>query len=169
MTTAKAAAGRPARQARPAAGRGGAGALLLACLTTGCYAYTPLRASPTPGSRVALELNDRGRVALGDSVGESADRIEGRVQVSSDSSYVLRVSSVRYTNGQTNAWTNEPLTVRADLVRTVAERRLSRGRTFAAVGSTVAIVVGFVLSRDLLGIGNGSGRQGGDDGGGPDQ
>jgi hypothetical protein len=125
----------------------------LAGLTAGCYAYIPPSTTPAPGTVVALDLNDRGRVALGDSIGASADRIEGLLESSSDSSYVLRVKSVRYTNGETNRWTNEPLSVRTDLVRHLTERRLSRQRTMIAVGGTAALVLGFALTRDIFGIG----------------
>jgi hypothetical protein len=113
--------------------------------------------------RVALDLNDRGRVALSDSIGPSADRIEGEVQAAEDSAVVLRVTSVRYTNGQRHRWTNEPLTVRADLVRDLRARHLSRARTALVAGVSTAAFVAFVISRDLLGFGS----PGEDGGGGP--
>lgn len=136
-------------------------------LLCSCYVYRPVNGSPPTGMRVALDLNDRGRVALSDSIGPSADRIEGEVQSAGDSVYVLRVTSVRYTNGQTHRWTNEPLTVRGDLVRDLRERQLSRARTAFVAGVSTVALVAFMISRDLLGFGSGEGSGGG--GPGPDQ
>jgi hypothetical protein len=139
------------------------GGVVLLC---SCYVYRPLQGSPPSGMHVALDLNDRGRVALSDSIGPSADRIEGEVQSAGDSGFVLRVTSVRYTNGQRHKWTNEPLGVRTDLVRDLQERQFSRTRTVIVAGISTAALVAFVISRDLLGFG----AEGGEGGGpGPDQ
>jgi hypothetical protein len=139
---------------RVASARGAASVAALGLLLTlGCYTYTPVSTRPEPGTRVALDLNDRGRVALGDSIGTSADRIEGILQPQSgDSAYVLRVKSVRYLNGETNNWTDEPLTVRSEHVRSATERRFSRRRTTIAVASSTAAFVAFVVSRNFFGI-----------------
>lgn len=136
-------------------------------ISSGCYVYRPVSGMPASGTRVVLDLNDRGRVALSDSVGPSADRIEGEVQSTADSVYVLRVSSIRYTNGSTHRWTNEPLGVRADLVRDLREKRLSRARTAVIAGASTAALVVLAISIDLLGFG--SDGPGGGGGPGPDQ
>jgi hypothetical protein len=136
-------------------------------LLSGCYVYRPVQGMPSSGMQVALDLNDRGRVALSDSVGPSADRIEGEVQSIADSTLVVRVASVRYTNGATHRWTSEPLSIRADLVRDVREKRLSRARTWAIAGASTATLVILALSVDLLGFGSDTGGGGG--GPGPDQ
>jgi hypothetical protein len=127
---------------------------LMAANTLGCYVYRPVPAAPAPGTRLALELNDRGRVALADSVGPSADLIEGSFVSRTDSAYVVHVKSVRYINRQTHPWTNEPLTVRSALLRDIRERRLSRGRTALVASAAVGGVVAFLLSTDLLGSGS---------------
>ncbi len=129
-------------------------ALVLAGATSlgGCYTYTPVASTPAPGASLVLDLNDRGRVALGDSIGPSAATVEGVVQTASDSQYVLRVSSVRYLNGQSNQWAGESLALRADLVGRARQRNYSRSRTWAlGIGATAAILT-FVLSTDLLGL-----------------
>ena len=131
-------------------------ALVLTGISTlsGCYTSVPVTTTPAPGSTLVLDLNDRGRVALGDSIGSSAARLEGVVQSSSDSSYVLRVSSVRYLNGQSNQWSGEPLTVRANLVGSAQERKFSRSRTWALGLGVAAAVLAVFLTTDLLGSGN---------------
>ena len=142
----------------PGVGRRARRTLILATLTSltvlpGCYVQAPLTGVPQPGTPVLLDLNDRGRVALGDSIGPSAARISGLVERGSDSAYVLRVSSVQYLNGQTNQWSGEPLTIRSDLVGRARTREYSRKRTWALGIGAVATVVAFALSQDLFGSG----------------
>jgi hypothetical protein len=130
-------------------------ALLLAGVTSlgGCYTYTPVVSTPAPGSALVLDLNDRGRLTLGDSIGPSASTVEGLVQAASDSQYVLRVSAVRYLNGQSNKWAGEPHTLRTDFVGRARERSYSRARTWAlGIGAAAAVLV-LALSTDLLGSG----------------
>ena len=151
--------------ARPASAPGRArrarAALLLALTLqpalAGCYSTVPVETTTAPGSTLVLDLNDRGRVALGDSIGASAARIEGVLATRSESSYVLRVSSVQYLNGQSNRWSGEPLTVPADLVGRARERRYSRARTYGLAAGVVATIVAVVASTDLFGA-NGPGR-----------
>ena len=138
-----------------------------AAMSSGCYVYRPIQGMPASGTQVVLDLNDRGRVALSDSVGPSADRIEGEVQSAADSMYVVRVASVRYTNGLTQRWTNEPLGVRTDLLRELREKRLSRARTAVIAGASTAALIVLAITIDLLGFGSDS--PGGGGGPGPDQ
>lgn len=144
----------PAHRPRVArrVGRAWAAVLLTATSTLGgCYSHAPVVGVPAPGSTVVLDLTDRGRVALSDSVGPSANRIEGVTAAgSSDSSYALRVSAVQFLNGQTNRWNGEPLTVRADLVGRAQERRFSRGRTVALGAAILAAIVTVIVSTDLF-------------------
>ena len=130
-------------------------ALLLAGVASlsGCYTHAPLSGAPRPGATLVVDLNDRGRTVLGDSIGPSAEQVRGLVQSGSDSSYVLRVASVRYLNGQSNQWSGEPLTIRADLVGRARERQFSRKRTWAVGLGAAAAILTFALSTDLLGSG----------------
>lgn len=134
-----------------------AGGCLLAFLNgvaSACYTNTPVVAAPVPGARLDLELNDRGRVGLGENVGPAAITVEGLLQSQTDSAYTIRVASVVYVNGQSNKWNGEPLTVQKDFVKDVSERRFSRGKSFLAAGIVTAGVLAFALSRNLLGAGN---------------
>lgn len=143
--------------------------LALACIAaSGCYVNRPLDAAPEPGTNVVLAVNDRGRVALADSVGEAVAQIEGALVSRRDSVFVVRVRAVEYLNGQRHRWTGEPLTIREEHLRDVHARRMSRGRTAVVAGVISSSVIAFVLSRDLFGIGAG-GREPGGGGPGPDQ
>ena len=118
---------------------------------TGCYAGQTLVTAPTAGMRVEVDLNDRGRVAYGERIGQSAARIEGTVEAVSDSAYTVRVANVRYLNGQSDAWGSEKLTVSREYVTRVRERRFSRSRTALLAGGIAAAVIGFVTSLVLSG------------------
>ncbi len=143
--------------------------LVIAGLTgAGCYVNRPLAASPEPGTNVLLALNDRGRVALADSIGEAASEIEGVLVSRRDSAFVIRVRAIEYLNGQRQRWTGEPLSVREDHVRNVHARRISKGRTAVVAGAISSSVIAFILSRDLFGLGGG-GRDPGNGGPGPEQ
>lgn len=151
-------------------GRRFAGGCLLAFLNgvaSACYVNTPLVAAPAPGDRLDLELNDRGRVGLGENIGPAAITVAGELQEQTDSAYMIRVASVGYVNGQSNKWNGEPLTVKKDFVKDVSERKLSRGRSFLAAGILTGVVLTFALTRNLLGAGNSDREPGG--GGGNDQ
>lgn len=147
-----------------------AGALLLAFLNgvaSGCYVNTPIVAAPAPGDRLDLELNDRGRVGLGENIGPAAINVEGLFQSQTDSAYLIKVASVVYVNGQSNKWNGEQLSVQKDFVKDVSERKFSRSRSFLAGGILTGVVLAFALTRSLLGAGNSDRDPGG--GGGNDQ
>lgn len=121
---------------------------------SGCYVYAAAPPAPVAGTYLQLELNDRGRVGLGDSVGPAAKVIEGTSITSSDSAYALRVSKVGYLNRQSNSWTGERLVISRMFVNNARERRFSKSRTGLAGTLAAAAVIGFVSSRGLLGFGS---------------
>ena len=131
----------------------------------GCYVYPPVETVPTPGTDVRLDLDDRGRAGLGGLIGSSAASIEGVLQTNPDSAYQLRVTSVVYTNGQSNRWNGERLTVPTVFVVNARERKFSRSRTYLTAAGVVVGLGAFIASRGLLGSGstdeNGRGTGGG--------
>jgi hypothetical protein len=122
--------------------------LVWAC---GCYSLEPIRgSSPTPGTRIALDVNDAGRVALGGSMGPEIDRVEGRLIERTNGEYLLGVTSVSLLRGGVQTWNGEQVVLKPEFVSTVYERRFDKARSglFAAavVGGVVAIA-----STNLLG------------------
>lgn len=129
---------------------------LVPVLLPACYVYAPVSVSPEPGMRLAVELNDIGRVGMANNVGPEVARVEGVVQSRSESQYVIRVSEVVGLYGGRTRWSGEPVTLRPEYMRSVRERRLSRGRT-AMLVSGLAVALGtFVATRNLLGLGGGT-------------
>jgi hypothetical protein len=130
---------------------------LLFALLTGCYTNVPLvgsRPEPVPGTRLVLELTDQGRVGMEGQLGPEVARVEGALVSRSDTSYVLGVSAVIGLWGALSKWQGERVTLRADYIRRMSERRFSMGRTVAAVGVSAAGFLVFVVTRSLLGGGN---------------
>ena len=133
-------------------------------VSSGCYVYPPVVTTPSPGVELRLDLNDRGRVALGKQIGPSAVNVEGVLQTRPDTAYVLDVTSVTYMRGQTNKWSGEPVTVSKDFVANTTQRTLSKSRTWLTTAAIVGVAAVLIASRGL----NGSGGEpsGGGGGGG---
>ncbi|HET9634485.1 MAG TPA: hypothetical protein VFP26_01025 [Gemmatimonadaceae bacterium] len=129
-------------------------AAFLMGVASGCYVYSPAPASPGQGTQLVLQLNDRGRVALGDSIGPTGQEVEGKVVGTSDSALSLSVARVGYLNGQSNKWNGERLTIGRSLFDQASERRFSASRTWLTVAVAVGAVAAFIGSRSLLGFGS---------------
>lgn len=130
-------------------------ALMLAGLSplAGCYATRTVTTAPAPGTTLLLDLSDIGRVTLGDRIGQSAATIEGVLQSPGDSTYRLRVSSVKYLNGQSNRWSGESLAVPISLVSRARYREFSRSRTTAVGLGIAAALVTLFTQTNFLGSG----------------
>lgn len=138
-------------------------------LTSACYQYVPVdTAAPPPlGTRVAFDVNDRGRAALSERLGAGVVRLEGTVVADDSSQYVMNVWKVAQLNGDKTPWAGERLRLDRTYVGQTFVRRLSRSRTYLASGVAVAAVVLFAKSQGLLGSAD---TQGSDNGGpGPAQ
>jgi hypothetical protein len=112
-----------------------AGALLLPTLT-GCYTYRPIwTGEPVPGSVITFGLTDRGRVALSDRLGPGARNVTGMLTSATDSAYIVSVSRVTYIDGDRVAkWNGEAVGVSRQDISGVAERQLSKSRSWLAAG-----------------------------------
>jgi hypothetical protein len=117
----------------------------------GCYAYAYAPATPLSGQYVSLDLNDRGRVALVDSVGPSVARVEGLLASSDDSVLALHVARTVGMRGEIVRWNGESVTVRREYVGQLRERHLSTARTAVLAGSVAVGVGAFMASRGLFG------------------
>jgi hypothetical protein len=135
-------------------------------VSSGCYVYPPVVTTPSPGAELRLDLNDRGRAALGALIGPSAVNVEGVLQSSPDTAYMLGVTSVTYSRGQTNKWSGEPLTVSKDFVVNTTQRTFSRRRTWLTAAGMAAGVAALIATRDLFGRGSEPPDGGGGGGGG---
>lgn len=109
---------------------------------------------PEVGTRIALDVNDAGRVALGGSMGPEIGQIEGRLVQRDSEEYLVAVSLIHLVRGGEQNWSGEPVRVKSEYVTSVYERRFDRGRTIALGAAGVGSVV-YLVTRSILGAGSG--------------
>ena len=131
------------------------GTTALAFLLGGCYTMQPVgRVVPDARTKVAFDITDAGRVALGSTMVPEIDRIEGRVLSAQDSSYLVAVSTVRLLRGSVQVWSGEQVRVNPQHVSNSYIKRFDRTRSVllgvAIVGGAAAILV----TRSIIGSGN---------------
>jgi len=134
-------------------------------VSSGCYVYPPVVSAPSPGTELRLDLNDRGRAALGNKIGASAVNVEGVLKSPPDTVYELGVTSVTYMRGEASKWSGEPLAVSRDYVANTTQRTLSKSRTWLTAVVMAAAVGALIASRGLIGGGSPASDPGGGGGG----
>ena len=125
------------------------------CLA-GCYTLQPARqltAIPV-GAVIALDITDRGRAALGGSIGPEVGQIEGRLVSMDTSEYVLQVTGIRFLRGGEQAWTGEVVHVRSEYVSSRYERRFSTVRS-VLLGAVAVGAIAVAAAEGLSGLGTG--------------
>ena len=116
---------------------------------TGCYTLEPASAAvPAPGTRLALAINDVGRVALGGSMGPELRRVEGNLKSKEGDDYVVNVAGVELLQGGFQAWAGETVHINSSYVSAVYEKKFSKGKTALALG-TVAVGIAMLSSRGI--------------------
>jgi hypothetical protein len=121
------------------------------CLA-GCYTLQPSRQStPIPGSAIAFDISDQGRVALGGLVGPELAQIEGTFVSMESSEYVMHVTGVRFLRGGEQGWKGETVRLKPEYVNTRYDRRFSTTRTVALSALAVGAVA-IVAAKGLAGF-----------------
>jgi hypothetical protein len=121
-------------------------------LLTGCYTLQPVRGTPELGTRVAFDVNDAGRVALGGSIGPEISQIEGRLIQRDNGEYLLGVTSVSMLRGGVQSWKGEQVRIKPEYVGNVYTRQLDKTRTVllsTMIVAGTALVIG--SATNLLG------------------
>ncbi|HEY8175124.1 MAG TPA: hypothetical protein VIF32_05515 [Gemmatimonadaceae bacterium] len=119
-----------------------------------CYTLQPARATDARvGTRVAFDVNDAGRVALGGSMGPEISQVEGRLISADNAEYDVAVSAVRFLDGGEQVWRGDRVRIKAEFVKSAYERRFSSGRTAALGASLVGGVAAYIVGRSLIGSG----------------
>ena len=126
----------------------------LGVLLTGCSSLRPVRgAVPEVGSKVAFDVNDAGRLALGGSMGPEISQVEGQLIEKDSTGYLLSVSSVRLLRGGEQVWSGEQVRLKSEYLGNVYERRFSLGRSLILGAATFGGFGAFLATRSLLGSG----------------
>lgn len=126
----------------------------LPVVLSGCYTMLPLGgAEPQVGTRVAFDVNDAGRVALGGSMGPEIDQLEGKLIEKDGGSYLLAVSTTRLLRGGEQLWSGEQVRLKSEFLGPAYERRFSMGRSVALGVVGIGGFGAILLTRALLGSG----------------
>jgi len=155
------------RRPRLRALRSGATLLAALHLFTACYTYVPPAVTPTPGAAIALDLTDEGRIAHTAALGPGILRVTGVLKGMDGDRYVLDVASVTPIRGQELPVSGVRVTLGKRDVTDVRVRTLSKKRTAWVVGSALAVVVTFIVTKGFRAGSTPPVDPGG--GGGPDQ
>jgi len=99
----------------------------------GCFTTQPVSVgvAPESGSRVTIEINDAGRVALSPLMGPEIDRIDGMLLEKDTAGMTIAVKNVFGFRGGVQVWSDEKVRIEDVHIRAVTLRRFSRGRTVA--------------------------------------
>lgn len=128
--------------------------LAAAALLAGCYTLQPTgTVNADVGTRVAFDVNDQGRVALGGSMGPEIDQIEGRLVQRDTSDYVVAVTAVHLLRGGEQIWTGEQVHIKSAYVNQIYTRQFNSGRTIVLSAIGIA-AVGLFVTRSLNPGGN---------------
>lgn len=131
-------------------------------LLAGCYTLVPARGTaPAPGSQMAFDINDVGRVELGGAMGPEISQVEGQVIGKEDGEYIVAVNVVRLLRGGEQVWSGERVRINSNWVGSSYERRFNPGRSVALAAVGVAGVAAFIVTRNLITSGSDEGGGGG--------
>ncbi|MDA1081844.1 MAG: hypothetical protein O2973_09250 [Gemmatimonadetes bacterium] len=111
----------------------------------GCYSLQPriVQTAPLLGSRIAVDINDAGRLALGGLMGAAIGQIEGRLVAVEGDTYELAVTTVHFLRGGEQIWTGERVLVKQEYVTQMYDRQFSKGRTIIISAAAAGVVVYF--------------------------
>jgi hypothetical protein len=133
------------------------GVMMLAVgVLAGCYTLRPARGPLPPlGTRVAFDVNDAGRVALGGSMGPEISQVEGRLVSVENGEYVIAVSTVRLLRGGEQVWRGEQVRLKSEHLGPAYVRRFDTARSALVGGTVVGGFTAFLIGRALSGAGSG--------------
>ena len=133
----------------------------MSVILAGCYTLQPARSvSPEVGTRVAFDVNDIGRVALGGAMGPEVAQVEGKLVEKDTAGYLVAVTNLKTLRGGEQVWTGERVRLRPEYLGNAYARRFSTGRTVAFSVIGIGGFATFLATRSLLGLGTHDGEPG---------
>lgn len=116
----------------------------------GCHSFLPLQdTAPANGEIVSVTLNDRGRAAMSERMGEGTDRVEGYLMSTTETVVGIEVTRTVSIRGSSVTWTREAVEIPRDGIRGFQQRKFSGRRTLLLVAT---IGVGLLLAAELFGL-----------------
>jgi hypothetical protein len=130
-------------------------AVLGVMAVVGCYTYRPLHGvEPQVGTKVAFDVNDVGRVALGGTMGPEIAQIEGQLMDKDTTGYLMAVSNIKLLRGGEQSWSGEHVRVKPEYLTYGYERRFSMGRSVAFGAIGIGGFAGILITRSIFGSGS---------------
>ena len=130
------------------------GCIALVELLAGCYVLQPVTSAGfEPGSTLAMDVNDVGRLALGGLMGPEIAHIEGRLIGTEGDEYEVAVKSVKLIRGGNQIWNGERVRIKKEYVSYTYERRFSKSQTLALAAVATAGVFVVATKLNLFGLG----------------
>jgi len=128
------------------------GAAAVCFFMAACYTLQPVAGSimPVLGTRIAVDITDAGRAALGGQMGQEIGQIEGRLVRNDGASYELAVSTVRLLRGGEQVWNGERIVMRPEYGSRLYEKQFSKGRT-VAISAVGVGVIAYFATKAILG------------------
>ena len=122
-------------------------------LVSGCFTMQPVHnVTPAPGTGVAINVNDAGRVALAPSMGRELDQIRGNLVRQDSDTYYIAVTSVDFLHGGTQTWTGEVVPIKSAYANDFLMQKFSAPRTIAA--AAVIVTAAAVMTKQGLDAGS---------------
>ena len=120
-------------------------------LQLGCYTTIPVTGAATlPAGLVTIQVNERGRLLVGNKLGSLVDKVVGRIVRADSVNIEIAVETAEDVRGSLARWGGEKFTIPREGIGTMSTKKTSRWRTGLLLGG---IVVGLIVG--LLSI-NGS-------------
>ena len=116
-------------------------------LSTACFTYVPPRTAPVAGAPLRFELTDEGRVTHAARIGPGVLLVAGTLTGMEGERYLLDVASVTPIRGQELPVTGIRVSLGPRDVTDARVRTLSKSRTAWVVGSALAVVVTFIVTK----------------------
>ncbi|PYO63630.1 MAG: hypothetical protein DMD70_03550 [Gemmatimonadetes bacterium] len=137
-----------------------AAVFIAACLTAGCYSYTPLTTTdPEPGTSLVTTLTDDGARELARYLGSDVFLVRGRCVGGDELGLRVSVAAVETKGGDLKLWGGEIVTIPAAAIASVEIRRFAKGRSLLLAGVGVAGVAATTLAFSLTGSGSAPGAK----------
>lgn len=120
-----------------------AGSLML---QLGCYNTTPVVGAATlPAGLVTIQVNERGRLLVGNKLGSLVDKVVGRIVRADSVNVEVAVETAQDVRGSLARWGGEKFTIPREGIGTMNEKKVSRWRTGFLIGGIVlGLIVGLL-------------------------
>ncbi len=113
-------------------------------LQQACYTSVPVAgASTMPAGLVTIQVNERGRLLVGNKLGSLVDKVVGRIVRADSVNIEVAVETAEDVRGSMARWGGERFTIPREGIGTMAEKKVSRWRTALLLGG---VVVGIVVA-----------------------